>query len=103
MEPNLFYGKRTTRVATVIEARELFEEANDPTAIVLLPPDAGDIGDKDSDTDEIPDDPEEEYEPAGELEFEEELESDFFEEVPPRKKTLKFGSTSLVEKKLLNF
>ena len=97
MNIGLIYGNRTRRVysSTVIEGRELFEEQQ---LLFFLPSDTEDIGDKDSDIDEIPDDPEEEYEPAGELEFEEELESDFFEEVPPRKKTLKFGSTSLVEK-----
>lgn len=55
----------------------------------MLPPAAGDIGTQESDTEDANDDPEEAYEPAGELEIEEEIESDDnfeIEQQPKRKR-----------------
>ena len=74
MNLGLIYGNRTRRVysSTVIEGRELFEEQQ---LLFFLPSDTEDIGDKDSDIDEIPDDGLRKN--MNQLEFEEELESNF--------------------------
>ena len=55
----------------------------------MLPPAAGDAGDQDSDIEEIPENPEEEYEPAGELEVEQNIENEFDNEILPLQKKRK--------------
>ena len=55
----------------------------------MLPPAAGDAGDQDSDIEEIPENPEEEYEPAGELEVEQNTENEFDNEILPLQKKRK--------------
>ena len=81
MDPRAFYGRKTTKVFTLAEA--------DPAAIVVLPRAAGDAGDQDSDIEEIPENPEEEYEPAGELEVEQNIENEFDNEILPLQKKRK--------------
>lgn len=90
MDTKSFYGGRKyTRVTTIGEAHEAVENASHPVNVVVLPPAAGDIGTQESDTEDANDDPEEAYEPAGELEIEEEIESDDnfeIEQQPKRKR-----------------
>ena len=83
MEPKAFYGiRKTTRVETISEAHEAIKGARNVVNVVLLPPNAGDFGNQESDTEEVlAESMEEIYEPAGELEIEENLESD--DEVEP--------------------
>ena len=78
MEPKVFYGiRKTTRVATIAEAHEAIEGARNVVNVVLLPPNTGDSGNQKSDTKEVLGESLEEiYEPARELEIEENLESD---------------------------
>ena len=89
MEPQSFYGRKTTKVSTIAEACEAIAQSSDPAAVVILPPAAGDAGGQDSDVEDIPEDPEEQYEPAGELEVEEDIESDCDNEVLPLRKKIK--------------
>ena len=91
MDPRAFYGRKTTKVSTLAEACEIIEQSSDPAAIVVLPPAAGDAGDQDSDIEEIPENPEEEYsyEPAGELEVEQNIENEFDNEILPLQKKRK--------------
>ena len=83
MEPKVFHGiRKTTRVATISEAHKAIEGERNVVNVVLLPPNAGDFGNQESDTEEVlAESIEEIYEPAGELEIEENLESD--DEVEP--------------------
>ena len=83
MDPRAFYGRKTTKVSTLAEACEIIEQSSDPAAIVVLPPAAGD---QDSDIEETPENPEEEYEPAGELEVQQNIENEFDNEILPLQK-----------------
>ena len=78
MEPKVFYGiRKTTRVATIAEVHEAIEGARNVVNVVLLPPNAGDSGNQESDTEDVlAENMEKIHELAGELEFEENLESD---------------------------
>lgn len=60
-------------MSTIQEALENAASSERAVNIVVLPPNAGDCGEIDSDTEFPPEDPEEEFEPAGELEVEEEI------------------------------
>ena len=90
MEPKVFFGiRKTTRVATIAEAHEAIEGARNVVNVVLLPPNAGDSGNQESDTEEVlAESMKEIYKPAGELEIEENLASDDDVEplLPPRSK-----------------
>ena len=83
MEPKVFYGiRKKTRVSTISEAHEAIEDARNVVNVVLLPPNAGDFGNQESDTEEfLAESMEEIHEPAGELEIEENTESN--DEVEP--------------------
>ena len=83
MKPKVFYEiRKTTRVATIAEVHEAIEGARSVVNVVLLPPNAGDSGNQESDTEEVlAESMEETYEPRGELEIEENLESD--DEIEP--------------------
>ena len=83
MEPKVFYGiRKTTRVATISEAHEAIEGARNVVNVILLPPNAGDFGNQESDTEEVlAESIKKIYEPAGELEIEENLAND--DEVEP--------------------
>ena len=99
MDTQSFYGRKTTRVSTFAEARDLAEESSEAPTIVILPPNSGDIGNQESDLEECP---EEEYESAGELEVEEDTESDSeCENLPTQKKTSK--GKNVIWKKNSNF
>ena len=82
MDRRTFYGKKT-KVSILAEVCEIIEQSSDFAAIVVLPPAAGDAGDQDSDIEEISDNPEEEYEPGGELEVEKDIESGSGNEILP--------------------
>ena len=77
----VFYGvRKTIRVATIAEAHETIKGSRN---VVALPPNAGDPGNQDSDTEEVSaENIEEMYRPGGELEIEEDLESDDKAELP---------------------
>ena len=77
-EFTIFYGvRKTTRVATIAEAHEAIKGSRNVVNIVALPPNAGEPGNQDNDTEEVSAESTEEiYEPVGELEIEENLESD---------------------------
>ena len=89
MDPRAFYGRKTTKVPTLAEACEIIKQSSDPAAIVVLPPAAGDAEDQDSDIEEIPENPEEEYEPADELEVEQNIENEIDNEILPFQKKRK--------------
>ena len=77
MEAPSFYGSRkTTRVRTLREAYEAVQKASQVVNVVVLPLASVETGSQESDTEEADDDPEESYDPAGELEVEEEIQSD---------------------------
>ena len=77
MEAASFYGSRkTTRMTTLREAYEAVQKASQVVNVVVLPLASVDTGSQESDTEEADDDPEESYDPAGELEVEEEIQSD---------------------------
>ena len=98
MDPRAFYGRKTTKVSTLAEACEIIEQASDPAAIVVLPPTSGDAGDQDSDIEETPENPEEEYEPAGELEVEQNIKNEFDNEILPLQKKKKTREHYYLEK-----
>ena len=77
-ESKVFYGvRKTTRVATISEAHEAIKGSRNVVNVVVLPPNVGDSGNQNSDTEEVSAESIEEiYVPAGELENEEDLESD---------------------------
>ena len=53
MEPKVFYGvKKTTRVANMAEAHEAIKGSRNVVSDVVLPPNAGDSGNRESDTKE---------------------------------------------------
>ena len=83
-EFKVFYGvRKTTRVATIPEAHEVIKGSSNVVHVVVLLPNAGDSGNQDSNTEEVSGESIEEiYEPAGELEIEEDLESDDEAELP---------------------
>ena len=74
-ESKVFYGvRKTTRVATIAEAHDAVKGSRN---VVVLPPNAGDSDNQNSNTEEVSaENIEETYEPSGELEIEEDLESD---------------------------
>ena len=70
-------SKKTTRIATIAEALEVIKDSRKVVNVVVLPPNAGDSGNQDSDTEEFSAESIEEiYKSARELEIEEDLESD---------------------------
>lgn len=72
MDSRLFYGGsiKKTHVSTISEAKDIMQDSANPVKVVVLPPDAGDKGNQDSDLDEVLEDRETMYDPAGELEVE---------------------------------
>ena len=74
-EFKIFYSVgKTTRVATIAEALEAIKGSRNIVNVVVLPPNAGDSSDQDSDTKQVSAKSIEEiYEPARELEIEEDL------------------------------
>ena len=68
--------KKVAHVSTLAEVNETIENAKSVVNIVVLPPEAGDSGSQKSDVEDIADSMEEIFKPAGELEVEENFESD---------------------------
>ena len=79
MELKVFHGiRKTTRVATIAEVHEAIEGARNVVNVIVLPANAGNKGNQERDTEEVSTESLEEiYEPAGELEIEKDLESDY--------------------------
>lgn len=65
--------RRVTHATTMEEAKDLTERMQHPKNVVLLPPAAGDQRDQVSDDEEVPQDLEMGFEPAEELEIEEDV------------------------------
>ena len=93
MDPKVFYHGSTRRVTpatTMAEAKELAEKMQLPKNIVVLPPTAGDQSGQVSDDEDVPQDLEMGFEPAGELEIEEDVDDTHVVEPasgsPPRKR-----------------
>ena len=77
MDTRFFYGAgKVTHVSTLAEVNETIENAKSVVNVVVLPPEAGDYCSRKSDVEDIADSMEEIFEPAGELEVEEDFESD---------------------------
>ncbi|KRY44983.1 hypothetical protein T03_4345 [Trichinella britovi] len=72
-------GRRCEQVSTLQEAKEVMATSNHVLNVVVLPPTAGDSGSDDTDQEYLPDDPEDESDPAGELEVEQEVRVEEFE------------------------
>ncbi|KRX18777.1 PiggyBac transposable element-derived protein 2 [Trichinella nelsoni] len=66
-------GRRCEQVSTLEEAKEVVDTSNHVLNVVVLPPTAGDSGSDDTDQEYLPDDAEDEFDPAGELEVEQEV------------------------------
>ena len=80
---SFLWSKKTTRVATIAEAHEAIKGSRNVVNVVVLPPNAGDSGNRESDTKEVSAESMKEiYKPVGELEIEEDLESDDEAEQP---------------------
>ena len=97
MNVSCFYGTRkATKVTTIAEVQDAIENNRDVRNIVVLQPNAGDSESQTSDCEEITNDPEEIFEPAGEMEVEEEIYSDWCDDepevtLPPRTKRSRQG------------
>ena len=70
---NFYGGRKATQVSTINEANEIVRTTRKPINVVVLPPSTGDSQNQESDIEEIPENSEESFEPAGELEVEEEI------------------------------
>jgi len=93
MDARSFYGsRRATKVTTIAEAYDAVENNKNVVSIVVLPPIDGDSGRKESDCEYVTSDTEDMFEPAGEIEVEEEIDSGDKLTVPlspPKKKSRK--------------
>ena len=71
-----FYGARkATHVSTLAEVNKIIENAKNVVNVVALPPEAGDSGSQEGNVEDVADSLEEIFEPAGELEVEEDFKS----------------------------
>ena len=76
MNTKAFYdARKVTHVSTLAEVNETIENAKSVVNVVVLPPEAGDSGRQESDVEDVANSMEEIFEPAGELEVEEDFES----------------------------
>ena len=76
MDTRAFYGARkATHVSTLAEVNETIENAKNVVNVVVLPPEAGDSGSQESNVEDVSNGMEKIFEPAGELEVEEDFES----------------------------
>ena len=71
MNTKSFYGRNSTLVTTLEEVNDIVEAADHVVSVVVLPPEAGDS--KDTDEEDVNDNPDDIFEPAGQLEVEEEV------------------------------
>ena len=77
MNTRAFYGARkVTHVSTLEEVNEIMENAKHVVNVAVLPPEAGDSGSQESAVEDVAESMKEIFEPAGELEVEEDFESD---------------------------
>ena len=78
MEHKVFYGvRKTTRVATIAETHEAIKGARNVVNVVVLPPNASDYFYQKSGSEEVSTESMEKiFKPVGELEIEENLETD---------------------------
>ncbi|KRY65508.1 PiggyBac transposable element-derived protein 3 [Trichinella pseudospiralis] len=72
-------GRRCEQISTLQEAKEVMATSNQVLKFVVLPPTAGDSGGDDTDQQYLPDDPEDEFDPAGKLKVEQEVKVEEFE------------------------
>ncbi|KAL1284374.1 PiggyBac transposable element-derived protein [Trichinella pseudospiralis] len=72
-------GRRCEQISTLQEAKEVMATSNQVLNVVVLPPTAGDSGGDDTDQQYLPDDPEDEFDPAGKLKVEQEVKVEEFE------------------------
>ena len=76
MDTRAFYGARKAiHVSTLAEVNEIIEYAKNVVNVFVLPPEAGDSGSQESNVKDVADSLEKMFEPAGELEVEEDFES----------------------------
>ena len=68
--------RKVAYVSTLAEVNETTENAKNVVNVVVLPPEAGESGSQKSNVEDIADRMEEIFEPTGELEVEEDFESD---------------------------
>ena len=77
MDTRSFCGARkVTQVSTLAEVKETIENAKNVVNVVVLPPEAGNSGRRESNVEDVADSMEEIFESAGKLEVEEDFESD---------------------------
>ena len=82
--------RKTARVATIAEAQEAIEGTRNVVNVAVLSPNAGNSGNQESSTEEVlAENMEKIYEPARELEVEEDLESNDEVELPLPTRTKK--------------
>ena len=86
MESKVFYEVKITRLVAIVEAHKAIEGAKNVVNVAkcqMLLPNAGDSGNQKSNTEEVSAESIKKiYKPAGELEIEEDLESDHEVELP---------------------
>ena len=76
MSPKFFYKssyRRATHATSMSEVRNLVDTIERPRSVVLLPPADGDECDQASDNEEVPQDFETAFQPAGELKVKEDI------------------------------
>ena len=73
MNTKSFYGRNSTLVTTLEEVNDIVEAADHVLSVVVLPPEAGDSQSQDTDEEDVNDNPDGMFEPAGQLEVEEEV------------------------------
>ncbi|KRX67486.1 Calcium uptake protein 3, mitochondrial [Trichinella sp. T9] len=74
-------GRRCEQVKTLEKAKDVITTSNQVLSVVMLPSTAGDSGSDDTDPKYLPDDPKDEFYPAGDLEVEKELDVEEFEDI----------------------
>ena len=75
MDTRAFCGARkATRVSPLAEVNETIQKAKSVVNVVALPPEAGDFGSQESNVEDATDSLEEIFDPAGELEVEDDFE-----------------------------
>ena len=108
MNTRAFYGARkATHVSTLAEVNETIKNDKNVVNVAVLPPEAGDFGSQESNVEDVADSLEEIFEPAEELEMEEDFESNEESETalpstrnkgfPNWKKSYNFDKTILID------
>ena len=76
MNTKSFYVKKLTLVTTLEEVNDIVEASDHVLSSVVLPPEAGDSQSPDTDEEDINDNLDDAFEPAGQLEVEEETDEE---------------------------